>query len=170
MTSDSGPILPYCFVGDAAFPLRPNLMRPYPGHDLPEDEAVFNYRLSRARRVIEITFGILVTRWRIFKRPIIAKVEKAVLLTQTACCLHNYLQQQSDGSSLSNLADREVDGGELLPGSWRRETPGTNLTRIGQMSSNNYDRQASVVRDEFKQFFNSENGSLEWQLRVVHRR
>ena len=80
------------------------------------------------------------------------------------------VQQQSDGSLLSNLADREVNGGELLPGSWRRETPGTNLTRIGQMSSNNYDRQAPVVRDEFKQFFNSKNGSLEWQFRVVHRR
>ena len=145
-------------------------MRPYPGHDLPEDEVVFNYRLLRARRVIENKFGILVTCWRIFKRHIIAKVEKAVLLAQTACCLHNYLQQQLNGSSLSNLADREVNGGELLPGSWRRETPGTNLSRIGQMSSNNYDRQASVVHDEFKQYFNSENGSLEWQLRVVYRR
>ena len=145
-------------------------MRPYPGHDLLEDEAVFNYRLSQARRVIENKFGILVTCWRIFKQPIIAKVEKAVLLTQTACCLHNYLQQQSNGSSSPNLADREVNGGELLPGSWRRETPGTNLSCIGQMSSNNYDRQASVVCDEFKQYFNSENGSLEWQLRVVYMR
>ena len=148
MISDSGSTLPYCFVGDAMFPLKNNLMRPSPGHKLPEDEAVFNYMLSSARRGIESTFGILVTHWRIFKRPIFAKVEKAVLLTQTACCLHNYLQQQSDWRSLSNLADREVDE-DLLPGSWRRDMPGTNLMPIGQTSSNNYGGQALGVRDKF---------------------
>lgn len=39
--------LPYFFVGDEAFPLQTNMMRPYPGRNkgkLPLKEQVFNYR------------------------------------------------------------------------------------------------------------------------------
>jgi len=169
--ADSVYTLPYCFVSDAAFPLKNNMLRPYPGTNLPEDEAVFNYRLSRARRVIENAFGILVSRWRIFKKPIIAKVEKVILITQTACCLHNYLQKQPS-ETRTNLADRKVNG-EIMEGSWRSEEPGTNMTHLrstGQTFSNNHSEEATAIRNEFKQYFNSASGSLEWQLRVVHRR
>ena len=75
-------------------------MRPYLGTrsgKLPIDQAVFNYRLSRASRVMENSFGILVARWRLFRKPIHADKEnitsyisstdrKYILLLSTWIC------------------------------------------------------------------------------------
>lgn len=66
----SGIQSPYVLVGDDAFPLKMNLMKPYPGMDLPEDKIIFNYRLSRGRRILENAMGILVSRFQVFKQPI----------------------------------------------------------------------------------------------------
>lgn len=68
---------PYVMVGDEAFALSENVMRAYAGHNLNIKKRVFNYRLSRARRFIECTFGILSNKWRIFHRPINVEEECA---------------------------------------------------------------------------------------------
>ena len=65
--------IPYYLLGDGIFPLKPWLLRPYPG-TMQEDIQVYNYRHSRARLPIENSFGILVARFRIFHRPIIASL------------------------------------------------------------------------------------------------
>ena len=94
--------LPYFLVGDEIFPLKAWLMRPYPGK-LAEQERVFNYRLSRARRVIENCFGILAARWRIFSTPIEASVVNAERYTLACIALHNYLRQTNNPSYCLNL-------------------------------------------------------------------
>ncbi|XP_031327875.1 uncharacterized protein LOC116159107 [Photinus pyralis] len=86
-------ILPYFFVADQAFPLHEKIMRPCPGERLGEAKEIFNYRLSRARRTIENTFGILASRWRVFRKPIIANVETCIAITKACVALHNYLQK-----------------------------------------------------------------------------
>ena len=88
----SSPAVPYVFVGDKAFPLRQNMMRPFPGKHLTQPQSVYNYRLSRARRVIETNFGILASRWRIFQWPIISDPENVVTYTKAAVALHNFLR------------------------------------------------------------------------------
>lgn len=60
---------PLCFLADEAFPLRADLMRPYPGRGLDNRTFIFICRLSRERRTTEIAFGILVSRWRILGDP-----------------------------------------------------------------------------------------------------
>ena len=58
--------MPHVIVGDEAFPLKSYLMRPFPGTQTAHDESkkIFNYRLSRAQRIV----GILSSRWCIFQR------------------------------------------------------------------------------------------------------
>jgi hypothetical protein len=65
------------------------MTRPYSGRQLNEKEAVFNYRLSRARRVIENSFGILAARWRIFRCPILTKPEHVEVFTKAVISLHS---------------------------------------------------------------------------------
>lgn len=47
--------LPHVFVADEAFPLKESIMRPYSAKDLwsSHRKRVFNYRLTRARRIVE---------------------------------------------------------------------------------------------------------------------
>lgn len=47
-------VAPYVFVGDEAFQLREDFMRPYPAKQLRDDRIVFNYRLSRARYYLKV--------------------------------------------------------------------------------------------------------------------
>ena len=94
--------LPFCFVADEAFPLRETIMRPCPGRQVEEEDdmkkRIFNYRLCRARRVVENSFGILVTKWRIFRQPIIAKTSTVDKIVHACCVRHNYLRRR-DGVS-----------------------------------------------------------------------
>ena len=80
--------LPYFLLGDDIFPLKKWLMRPYPGKNASEEERIYNYRHSRARRCIENAFGILSARWRIFQKPIRATVENVEKYTLACLALH----------------------------------------------------------------------------------
>ena len=69
-------IYPYVFVADEGFAMKRNMLHPYSRSNVfDEAKYVFSYRLSRARRVIENTFGMLALRFRIFRRAIIVHIE-----------------------------------------------------------------------------------------------
>ena len=58
---------PYVFLSDEIFGLSYHLMKPYKKNQEESNisHLVFNYRLARARCLIEQAFGHLVNRWRI---------------------------------------------------------------------------------------------------------
>jgi len=56
---------------------------------------VLNYKLSRARRIAENAFCIIVTRFRIFEKPIALSPEKADNIVKIMCVLHNWLRMNS---------------------------------------------------------------------------
>lgn len=163
---------PFFFVGDEAFPLRCNLMRPYPGQYLDVRKRIFNYRLSRARRVIENTFGILASRWRIFRQPITCSIETVNCIIMAAVSLHNFLRcEQSQHYCPSNLVDSYQNAdGEITSGDWRQIVSGdTNLQSTGNVSANNHTQNAATLRDTMAEYLMSNVGSVHWQEKYINR-
>lgn len=168
----SNKLYPYVFVGDDAFPMKPCLLKPYPGQQLSIEERVFNYRLSRARRIVENAFGIATARFRVFRRPICAHVDTANAVTKAIVVLHNYLMKGIEYRGnfqyyQKELVDRETDDGGVISGTWRTGAYNHALTDISNLGSNNYSVLAKEVRSNFKTYFNSCTGSLPWQLDYV---
>ena len=81
----------YHLVGDDGFGLGMHLMKPFPEKSLTPSKQIFNYRLSRARQVVEVAFGILACRFRCLFNKVYASPQNAKLIIETAVLLHNYL-------------------------------------------------------------------------------
>ena len=56
----NGDITPYVFLGDDAFAIKRFMMKPFPQQGLTREKCVYYYRHSRARRISENLFEILV--------------------------------------------------------------------------------------------------------------
>lgn len=152
---------PHVIVGDEAFPLKTYLTRPYPEKGLSEDRKIFNYRLSRARRVVENTFGILAARWRIYHRRIQMHSKILDYVIKATCVLHNFLQQNTTG----------IPGMDAVS-SDESENPGSGMfqeLRNQGRRHNNATIEAFSVREKFKEYFLSPTGQVEWQRNVVRR-
>jgi hypothetical protein len=80
-------VFPYFIVADEAFPLKENIMRPYPGKSLTKSQIIFNFRFPVSEKYI-----------------------------QAAVCLHNFLKNWEDNSNQAALycpphyIDQEVNG------------------------------------------------------------
>lgn len=163
--TNTGKVLPYVIVGDNAFPLKDNIMVPYPGtHNKGSLKRIYNYRLSRARRVIENVFGIMATVFRVFRTPIMLNPEKANIIVKTCVLLHNFLRRSiTSRQKYSPLGtfDEEVEG-QFVAGSWRSDIDGMKsffpLKRIARRPR----RDAEKVRLEFANYF-STTGQVSWQ-------
>ena len=82
--SNSDRIVPYVLIGNA-FALSGNLLKPYNQAELNNPKRIFNYLLSRARRIVENAFGIMNARFGVFQRPICVSPDKAQRIV-LACC------------------------------------------------------------------------------------
>ena len=153
------------FVGDDAFSLTSTMMKPYPQRLLDKPKRIFNYRLSRARRVVENAFGILTSRFRVFLTTIRLQPEKVTYLILAGCCLHNFLVE-TNKHTYTSACDVENANHNVRPGSWRSDQaltsiqPGTNHTRN---PTSNAKEQRKLMTNYF-----CDAGAVPWQDDIIN--
>jgi hypothetical protein len=134
------------FVGDEAFAVRRNLLRLYGGRNLSNEKLVFNYRLSRARRYAECSFGILTNKRKIFHRPLNVSVNSDFAVDITKACIvsHSYVRNRC-GYNFEDTVT--ITGLEGLP---------HEPTSRGGLAANN-------IRKVLSDYFMSDTGAVPWQ-------
>ena len=148
---ESNATFPMFFLGDEAFPLHKNIMRPYPRRTLTNAKRIFNYRLSRARKSVECSFGMLVSKFRIFETQIDCEPDKVVHIVKAACILHNFIRKH-DGRFLNS---NEQDARAVY------NLPGLQLELHGRQQTT-----ASDLRDRLCAYFVKPENALPWQNNV----
>ena len=84
--------MPFVIVGDEAFALSGNVLRPYRHRNLSIAKRIFKYILTRARRTVECAFGLLCNKWRIFRPAVDLHPDFADTVVMACCVLHNHVR------------------------------------------------------------------------------
>ncbi|XP_069588461.1 uncharacterized protein [Ranitomeya imitator] len=135
--------VPFVMVSDEAFPLKTNLLRPYPRRALDDRRRIFNYRLSRARKYVECTFGIMCSQWRIFHTAIQLDTETVDTVIKACCVLHNYVRDYST---------EVVEESQL-----------SELIAVDNLGQGRQSISGLRVRETFTDYFMSPEGAVHWQ-------
>ena len=155
--------MPYFLVGDDAFPLRKWMVKPYGLRGLTHRERVFNYRCSRARRVVENGFGILANRWRCLLTSLEQHPPTCTNIVECSVTLHNLIRQRHPRLQ-PNEVDREDDDGNIVPGAWRANAI---LTENDARGAGRPNHKGKVQRNYLSDYYNSDIGRLPWQDHIV---
>lgn len=140
---------PYVIIGDGAFGLHKNLLRPYAERGLTEKRKIFNYRLSRARRYVECTFGILANKWRVLHSAMLVAPDFADDVVKACCILHNYVRRR-DGYRFEDTLSNDMEV-------FKNRNSNRNLGAS---------QQGIDVRDYFAEYFIN-SGSVPFQYRFI---
>ncbi len=174
--------LPFYIAGDGAFERSLHLLNPFKGNHLNPPERLFNYRLSRGRRCIEDTFGIMFRRHGVFQKPIQASKTTARYAVLACCALHNFHLNDEDSvppkrrRMMPNLYfDYMRDDGSLISGRWKNENPvkeSSVLKRLEkEVMEKNKDGEEMVgedMREAFVDYFIDNDLPWQWEKGHVH--
>ncbi|XP_065324064.1 putative nuclease HARBI1 [Gordionus sp. m RMFG-2023] len=132
-------VVPHVFLGDGAYPLK-RYLKPYIKNNN-DDSKIFNYRLSWARRIVECSFGVLTSKWRIL---LIEDIIKAT------CILHNIILTKENLNIISF------------------DPVGSNYSLWNQQSIKNSSDQNKNIRNLFSNYFNNID-ILPWQTNILNK-
>lgn len=156
---------PHVIVADDAFPMTTYLMKPHSMRALSKEQRVFNYRLSRARRVSENCFGIMANRFRLLLTNIYKTPDRVVNICKAIAALHNFLRQEGGANYMNaGSVDTEDANHGWVDGEWRRDS---HLEIMQRNHTRNSTTEAKALRENMTQYFSTPGGSVPWQDNAI---
>ena len=135
LTNDDLDVL-YYMIGDDAFPLRTWMMKPYSRCGLSNEKRIFNYRLSRARRIVENAFGVLANHFQCILGTMRQQPDTVKSIIAACIYLHNLMRTRYPG--LQNaVMDQKDNEHRPIPVAWRNDAQ--VLAYMTQVHTGNHD-------------------------------
>ena len=108
---------PPIILGDGAFPIKSRIMKPHVDTVLTPEKAYFNYRLSRARMIVEGAFSKLKGRFRVLFHKCESKQETENY-GSCLCCIAQFMHDKEDiprkfDLSYDHVTNKRRDRAEL---------------------------------------------------------
>ena len=76
-------------------------LQPYSYTTNSRKEKIYNWRHSRARRISENVFGIMATRFRVLRKPILQSYQNGIKTVLACIALHNYMREREPTDDVS---------------------------------------------------------------------
>ena len=115
-------------------------MKPYSEHGrLSVKQQMFNYRLSRARMVVECAFGRLKGRWRSLLKRNDINVRFLPTYVATCCVLHNICEIHKDDFNDDWMIEQQGDSSQTR--------------QAAQPSNINSTAMANTIREALSDYF-----------------
>ena len=157
--------IPIVFVADDAFPLSTNCMKPFGFKNASDMERIFDYRLSRFKRIAENGFGIWSNRFKLFSTKAQLKPEKTTIAVMASLALHNMLRTKSSESYTPvGFIDTETNDG-IIEGTWREGTA-PNLAPLPDMRYGRTSLAGKDIKRKLCEYFNGP-GQIPWQWVIL---
>lgn len=140
------------FVGDEAYALRKHMMKLFAKFSLTRDRRIYNYRHSRAWRIIEYAFGMMATKFRVFELAMLVHPDVTKSIVLACCVLHSVIRVRE--GKRSDVYDEIMNIDEDCD--MEQETLRARAAK-----------PAYKVRENFLEYFNSPAGSVPWQEKMA---
>lgn len=132
-------------------------MRPNPRRTLTNKKRIFNYRISRGRKTVECSFGMMSQKFEVLMSPIRCTNETTINnIIRSVCILHNFIRKM-EGQKYIPSIDFNVNNPEdfQVPNEFIRDNQDQNeLPRT---------QTASDLRAYLSSYFVKPYASLPWQ-------
>jgi hypothetical protein len=127
------------------------------------------FSLSRARRVVENAFGIMASRFRVLRTPLLLNYTNAISVVKAVVTLHNYIINNCNSDkTYFNPGQVEDDDGNLRLASWEQQDV-TNFTPLGQLAGNRSGTDSAKFQREKIAALMVTDGLAPWQFKMAFR-
>lgn len=122
-------------------------MKPYGRKNIADAHRMFDYRLSRKRRVTENAFGILANRARVFSAQKNLNENNISIVVLVSLSSHNLLRESSrDTYMLPGFTNKIQMEGSICNSTWRDEASSKFLCPLETTKQNRYSKNTEEIR------------------------